>query len=369
MRKVLWTTVLCALLIGALWAKETVKIGIILPLTGDISSYGEALRDVALLKERELQASNLKYQYQFIIEDNNTQTKTALLAANRLVSLDHVDFLVGFWGDYSMAALPIAQRAGIPHMAILPWNTKAVGHSPLNCAIASSAEAETELILDTAKKLGYRRIAIIYQRAFDAEEAIIALRQSVKEKNMQLVAEVPFNEGERDFLPYLWKIKDSKPDLMINLAISPEIFIIEKQFKEMGLKCDVTTYDGDYDGYENNEYIQGHWYIACAAPSAEFSKKYGNMYHRSPEYGTGFMYDGLSLIVRAYEESSVNGQKPSAQKVAAWLRNVHGIQGAVGELNCDSRGFIDTQPRLMRIDHGKGVPTTAEELLKLKAEK
>ncbi len=346
--------------------RPVVKIGIILPLSGEMAVYGEPLRDAALLRVAELEKESTKLEYKMFFEDSAGEMRGSLLAANRLVSLDKVDFLTNFWGDSSMVSMPVAQRAGIPHMTISTFNPKVLGHSPLNSAITTSAEREAVLVVDTCRKLHYKRVAMLHWHSFDGDYAAQAVRDELKKAGMELVADISYNSGEREFLTYLTEIKESKPDVFFDFSVAPEMFIVEKRFKELGLKCDVTTIDGCYDGHEDYEYIQGRWYVSCAAPTAGFSAKYQDKYHRAPEYATGFMYDGLSLIVRAFEETSAKGEKPAPKEAALWLRKTRNIQGVLGELKCDGRGFIDTKPRLMRIADKKPVETTVEEIKTLK---
>ena len=55
--------------------KPVVKIGVSLPLTGDMSNIGEVLKGSVEIAKQDLSQRNLKNDYRFIIEDNAMLSK------------------------------------------------------------------------------------------------------------------------------------------------------------------------------------------------------------------------------------------------------------------------------------------------------
>ena len=55
--------------------KPVVKIGITLPLTGDMGSIGQVMKGAATLAQMDIEEKALRYRYQFIIEDNAFESK------------------------------------------------------------------------------------------------------------------------------------------------------------------------------------------------------------------------------------------------------------------------------------------------------
>ena len=85
-----------------------IKIGVILPETGDFSVTGEKMYNGVLLAAAEL-PSNV----QLVYEDDHSDVTTGVTAATKLLSVDKVDMLIGLYNpDEVQAVAPIAKAAG-----------------------------------------------------------------------------------------------------------------------------------------------------------------------------------------------------------------------------------------------------------------
>jgi ABC-type branched-subunit amino acid transport system substrate-binding protein len=66
-------------------------VGVILPLSGEAASYGQQFR-------RGMELNPEYSSFKLVFEDSKFETKTAVTAFNRLVELDHVNYLISFGG-------------------------------------------------------------------------------------------------------------------------------------------------------------------------------------------------------------------------------------------------------------------------------
>lgn len=83
------------------------KIGAILPLTGEASSYGESCR-------RGMQVASDKFNVSIIYEDSRAEATTAVNAFKKLVNTNGVEIVVGgMFSAPTQAFAPIAQERGI----------------------------------------------------------------------------------------------------------------------------------------------------------------------------------------------------------------------------------------------------------------
>ena len=70
-------------------ARPTIKVGVSLPLTGDIAYMGQALKGAVDVAAKNLKADNsLKNNYEFIIEDNAYNTKNVIAINNKFAYVD-----------------------------------------------------------------------------------------------------------------------------------------------------------------------------------------------------------------------------------------------------------------------------------------
>ena len=84
------------------------KVGVILPLTGDLSITGEKMYQGVQLAQAELEKDGV----QFVVEDSHSKPTDAVSAAQKLLNVDKVDVIVGTYSpDETIAVAPVALKA------------------------------------------------------------------------------------------------------------------------------------------------------------------------------------------------------------------------------------------------------------------
>ena len=113
--------IVVAVLLGAVapaaWAQETVKIGLIQPLSGPVAASGNYVRMGAEIGRDWINGRGgvLGRQIQLLIEDNKSDPKEAATAAEKLIVRDKVPVIVGAWGSsMTLAAMPKLEEYGVP---------------------------------------------------------------------------------------------------------------------------------------------------------------------------------------------------------------------------------------------------------------
>lgn len=107
MKKIIWSALGVVAVLGlAFWGinketssaeqvpsqKEVVKIGVIMPLTGNSVVYGEAFKNMFQMRFDEI-TKNSNFDYKIIFEDDQFDIKKQILAAQKLINLDNVDVI------------------------------------------------------------------------------------------------------------------------------------------------------------------------------------------------------------------------------------------------------------------------------------
>ena len=70
--------------------KPVVKIGVILPLSGNNTVMGESYKNLFLMRLDEV-TENSKFKYEIIFEDDQFNIKKEIIAAQKLINIDNVD--------------------------------------------------------------------------------------------------------------------------------------------------------------------------------------------------------------------------------------------------------------------------------------
>ncbi|MDE0355401.1 MAG: ABC transporter substrate-binding protein, partial [Deltaproteobacteria bacterium] len=107
---------------------QTIKIGLNVPLTGDIPKVGEGSKFAAEMWLEDIKAAGglevggKKHPVEIVIEDNESKAESAVKAATKLITEDEVLAIVG--PQSSKQAVPaggVAQDRATP--MISPWST------------------------------------------------------------------------------------------------------------------------------------------------------------------------------------------------------------------------------------------------------
>lgn len=93
--------------------KEPIKIGVILPLTGDAAFIGEAARNAAILAKESF--GKTRKNYELVFEDDQGDSKKTIFAFRKLVDVDKIRAVgTGFAGPGNAVA-PLAEKEQIIH--------------------------------------------------------------------------------------------------------------------------------------------------------------------------------------------------------------------------------------------------------------
>ena len=117
MRRIIFSFVICAaFLTNAVRAESQAKkfkLGVILPLSGDLTFFGKAHLNTAEMYS----GSQEKLEYEIVYEDSAYDVKKAVSAYKKLVTIDKVDAVFSFGGPMLAALAPLAERDKLPLFA------------------------------------------------------------------------------------------------------------------------------------------------------------------------------------------------------------------------------------------------------------
>lgn len=93
--------------------KPTIKIGVILPLTGNYANSGQSFKNATLLAQDELKKQNLKNDYTLIIDDDNFENRKTAALFHKQQSIDKVDAVISFASASGNVIAPLAEKSKI----------------------------------------------------------------------------------------------------------------------------------------------------------------------------------------------------------------------------------------------------------------
>jgi branched-chain amino acid transport system substrate-binding protein len=333
---------------------EKITIGVQTPLTGESATFGTDIKN-ALLFANERYFNN---KYQFIFEDDFCTAKGGIDAAQKLISVDKVKYVLGLGcNEPLLAAAPLYQR---------------------NKVIAISATATTGDVLDVgdhifrmfpADQIGaevlykyiaahHKKVAIITEQN---EYPLLLDRTFTKlnrlsPKPLDLISD-SFLSKEYDHRTALIKIKQQDPDaIFINANAEGSFIELVKQIKELGIKAQIygeywpaskTTLDAlgaKADGiiFANIPLIENSLNPEGKQTYQAFVDRFGAPL--SISLGVALTIDSLRIL-----DSALASGRPLVEA----LHDIH-FNGLVGTLGFDKHGAIAGVPfELQKIVNGK----------------
>jgi branched-chain amino acid transport system substrate-binding protein len=305
---------------GAHAQSDTVKIGVILPMTGQQASTGRQI-DAAIklwVAQNGNKAGGKKVE--IIIKDDGSLPDATRRLAQELVVNDKVIALAGFGITPSaMAAAPIATQSKTPLVVMAAATSSITEASPYIVRTSFTLPQVSVALAEWASANKIKKTVSLvadYGPGYDAEKFFA---ERILFNGGQVIEKLRTPLRAPDFAPVLQKVRDANPDALFVFLPSGQGAAFMKQFGERGLDKagirliatgDVTDDDQLNDmGDVAVGVVSSHHYSA-AHPSPA-NKKFVEAFQTANKFRPNFMavggYDGMRLIYKGLDASKGAG--------------------------------------------------------------
>ena len=291
---------------------DTVKIGVILPMTGQSASTGKQI-DAAIklwLAQNGTRAGGKKVEV--IVKDDAGVADTTRRLAQELVVNDKVVALAGFGlTPLALATAPIATQSKTPMVVMAAGTSMITEASPYVVRTSFTLPQAAVGMGEWAPKNGIKKVVTLvsdFGPGNDAEkffvDRFVLNGGSVLEK-----LRTPLRSP--DFAPVLQKVRDAKPDALYVFLPSGQGAQFMKQFAERGLDKagirligtgDITDDDqlNDMGDVALGVVTTQHYSAAHPSPA---NKKFVDAFQAANKFRPNFMavggFDGMRVIYNA----------------------------------------------------------------------
>jgi branched-chain amino acid transport system substrate-binding protein len=269
----------CLLLFGAhpVEAADTVKIGIIWPLTGNAAAAGQAskaaaevaadivnnahpeLGDLPLAKTAGL--PNLGgAKLELVFADHQGNPSLAQQLATRLITQDRVNVLMGaYQSSCSFTATAVAERYGIPFMvgesAALNITGRGFKWVFRGTPIASDYARTYMRFFADMKKQGKKidSIAIVNENTDYGTSVADAIAAEAKNANIPVAIRIPYSASSTDVSAQVLQLKEKRPDVVIFISYTADSILYMKTLKNLDYKPPMII--GDDTGFSDPSFI------------------------------------------------------------------------------------------------------------------
>lgn len=221
-------------------AADTIKIGLLVPVTGFASADGfSALESVKLAVEKVNNSGGLLgKQVELVYYDDAADSKQAVTLANKLISQDKVvGFVAGSYSMPSRAVAPLFDEEGIPLVAAYALHPD-ITNGDFTFRNGFLGVVEGRVAAHTALELfGGKTIALITSDNDFGQTLAVGFKEYLQKvgREKDLVLHQTYPGSEKDFKVYLSKIKDAAPDVVFFSGYYFQTGPALKQAAEMGI--------------------------------------------------------------------------------------------------------------------------------------
>jgi len=323
---------------------EPIKIGVILPLTGDAAFIGEAAKNSAILAKESF--GKTKNTYELVFEDDQADSKKTISAFRKLVDVNKIRAVgTGFPGPGNAIA-PLSEKEKIIHFSIAS-DLSIAKDKPFVFNHWIKPENEAGVYIKEAKKQGLKKIAMITSN----QQGIIAIRDALlkEDQTIFILKDELLGPQEKDFRTTIIKAKNEGADAFLLMLLQGQLTSAVKQIKEMKVNIPLTSIESfDYDP-EAIPMLEGEWFVTSADPSEDFTTSYKEKYNGLPQPGSAYVYDVIRILITAFEKEETN------EGAAKFISEMKDFPGVTGALSVDSDGNINSKAVVKKIINGKFV--------------
>lgn len=326
--------------LGSAMAKETIKIGVYLPMTGSVAAYGE-MEWAGIRIANEMEPEVLGKKIDLVLVDTKSDKIEAANAMTRLVEREKV---VGVLGEAisgnTMAGNPISEKAKIPSVSPTATNPlvnqgkeyafRACFIDPFQGEVAARF-ARNELKAETA--------AVIIDIAQDYCVGLgnFFVKEFVKQGG-KIVSTTYIQTGDQDFSAQLSAVQATKPDIIYAPNYYTEDALMAKQARDLGLQQPILTGDGaqadaliEIGGKAvENMYFTGHFHKSAATTerAKEYIKRYEEKYKKEADAFGALGADAYFLLVDAIKRAETT-EGPKVRDALAATKDFQGVSGVI----------------------------------------
>jgi branched-chain amino acid transport system substrate-binding protein len=322
---------------------KAVKLGLMVPITGNQAQYGDDMRRGAELALAQLNAAKTISDTTLTlqVEDSKGDPQEAANVAQKFVSQGDITAVIGdFSSTACLAAAPIYQRAGVimlTPVASHPDITKTGSYIFRDTPIAAS---ECGAVTGWAKELDFKTVAVIgrnddYGRAYGQ-----IFRKQAEAYGATVVGEEYIAGDSQDLKPLITGMRAKQPQAVFLAMFQVEAALLFRQSKEMNFHPTFMSGAGLFNPQLLNlarDAANGLLLVSTYFPESDrpqvkdFVAAFKAKYNAVPSKFSAHTYDSVGMVVSAIKAA---GSTDHA-KVRDALAATKDYKGVTGDISFD----------------------------------
>ena len=327
-----------ALAAGAAMGAETIKLGVVAPITGFQAILGVSEQHGVQMAVDEINSSGgiAGKKIEVDLADAGMSNATAVSATIKVID-DKVNAIIGLpVSTQNIAMAPILKKGGIPTFFASTANVVTTLGAPMWRVVVAdgvSLPIAIKFVKDTLHKT---KIGVMNVNDEYGNGSAQLAEESAKSSGLSVVAHESFAASIRDFSPQLLKIKNAGAEVLMVYAYPVSVAAILKQRVSLGLTMPVIganpiaqasvlhlVTDAEANGAHGVGSIDPN--VSPSPAVKVWLAKFESKFHTPADTYAAAYYDAVMLLKKAVEEVKGATDPASIRKGLLTVKNYQGI--------------------------------------------
>lgn len=302
------------------------KIGVLLPITGDASVYGESAQKAALLAD--------KNDGQIITEDTALSGQKAISALQKVVSTSNTRIIISFSSGETLALCPITEKAGITLLS--SGSSLEIGKCGPNTFSNFPSDTFQSRVLADKLNVGTKHIAVLYIQ----NDYGTGVYNEFKKHYAGQIDSYPYTPSQSDYRTLLSKLKNTDVRNVLLISQPKEATSILSQAADLNLTIDSiyateSLKDNSFVNTIPSKYRDVFTVVSpkiySGTEQVSFQDSYMQKFGTTPTAYADYVYDNVTLAKSALKYCKGKIEKDNAC-IREYIKNTNKI-GATGDIS------------------------------------
>lgn len=290
-------------------AQETIKIGMLLAMTGPGAFYGQVMSRGAQLAVDQINKSGGigGRRLQILIEDHKSGDADAgVTGARKLLDVDKVPVILTSYSAPTLAIQPLAVEKKVLLLNGGGVGSSLVGKATLYNTRMLSSQTAPFVVQWASSRLKAKRVATLFWNDTAGQGINAAIKETCAKVGCQVVAEEPHDIGAKNYSAQLARIKAARPDVLILGSFGDDVGYSLSQARAYGVSGPILGVEWTPNAQKIGGKAMEGYTIAVDrfdpasgdAKTKAFAESYKAAYGDAPEFYAANYYEHVEFILR-----------------------------------------------------------------------
>jgi branched-chain amino acid transport system substrate-binding protein len=298
-------------------AQDTVKVGVVLPLTGGLAPVGKQVQAGIQLYMSQHGSNTAGKKIDLIIKDDAGVPDNSKRLAQELIVNERVGVIGSALTPSAMAIGPLSTQGKTANVVMVSGTSGVINpNNPYMVRTSFTLGQQSAIVGEWAAKNGSKKTVIVQSDWAPGAEAAAVFNDAFTKAGGQVLDTIKVPLQNPDFSPFLQRARDLSPDTLFVFVPAGQAGTFAKQFTERGLDKAGIKLIGPGDIVDDND-LPGMGDamlgvvtagIYTVALDTKTNKDYVAAFEKANNLRPNFIslggYDGMHLIYEALKKTS-----------------------------------------------------------------